>query len=498
MKRASYKGLAVDSLILTFVRIITAIVSIICYKLIATTFSLNEYGIYSQAMLVSTTVTSITILGLTDAINYFYNKEIDEKKNKRYVTTAFFSQFVIGLICAIIVILCNKQISLYFGNIELTRYLPIIAFLPLVTNLINMIQILFVSNARAKALAVRNFVISVVKIIFITIICLFIKDIKFLLFLNVALEVVSLGYMVIYCHTHLFRFSIRNIDFVLIREIFAYSIPMSLYIMTNTLSKNMDKLIIGNLGSTEEMALYSVAAKELPFDLLTGAFLTVLIPYITRSIAKKQDRIASKMLSNYVQLSYVLTWIVGIGTIFLSHDLMLILYDKKYLPALGVFCLYLIVDMMKFANVSLVFSAKGKAKELLLYSCGAVALNFVLNIVLYNVWGMFGRAFSTVLVTFAFYAVVLSSSAALIDTSVCAILNIRQTLILLIETTVAGSIAFVISRLLPVQIPVFLRFIICYAIYILPLLMLNWRKILNLLRELNSFKLIENRREENL
>ena len=94
MKRASYKGLAVDSLILTFVRIITAIVSIICYKLIATTFSLNEYGIYSQAMLVSTTVTSITILGLTDAINYFYNKEIDEKKNKRYVTTAFFSQFV--------------------------------------------------------------------------------------------------------------------------------------------------------------------------------------------------------------------------------------------------------------------------------------------------------------------------------------------------------------------------------------------------------------------
>lgn len=64
-------GAATDSLVLTFVRVVTACISILIYKLLAVNFSLDEYGVYSQAILVSTTVTSITIMGMSDADKLF-------------------------------------------------------------------------------------------------------------------------------------------------------------------------------------------------------------------------------------------------------------------------------------------------------------------------------------------------------------------------------------------------------------------------------------------
>ena len=62
-----------DSILLTFVKVITAVLGIVVSKLLAMHFSLHEFGTYSEAMLIATTASSIAIFGLTNAVNYFYN-----------------------------------------------------------------------------------------------------------------------------------------------------------------------------------------------------------------------------------------------------------------------------------------------------------------------------------------------------------------------------------------------------------------------------------------
>lgn len=187
-------GAATNSIMLTFVQIITTVLGLIVTKLLSVHFSLQEYGTYSQALLVTTTVTSVSILGLTNATNYFYNRTNDQKQQKVYIATIFTIQYIVGIICAFAVLMLRIPISRYFNNESLIRILPIIALTPLLTNLIAMYQTLFVSIGKAKVIAVRNLVVSIIRLIAVIIACFILKNIVTVLVVILCLDVAQVVY----------------------------------------------------------------------------------------------------------------------------------------------------------------------------------------------------------------------------------------------------------------------------------------------------------------
>ncbi len=490
MIKKTTSGASVDALALTFVRVVTVLISMVIYKLLAVTFSVEEYGTYASATLISTTVSSLTILGLTDAVNYFYAKERDVEKGKIYVYTIFCIQIIVGVVSAILVICLSKPIAAYFNNTSVEKFIPIVAFIPLFTNISNMLQVLFVTAKKAKIIAIRNLIIAVLKIVFITITCLTLKNMYAVMVITLVLDIGNVVYMLLYCKKNIFSIKIKNANMHLVKGILQYSIPMAVYILTNSMSKNIDKLVIGALGTSEMMGIYSIAAKELPFDILTTSFLTVLIPYITRYISEQDYKNAADIFSKYLQLTYIVTWIIAGGALVCSDELMQILYDKKYLSGLGIFCLYILVEMMKFANVSLIFSVMNRAKELLCYSGAALALNTGLNIVFFKIWGMIGPAIATVVVTLALSCVIMIRSAQLLNTHVSYLLNIKQMIYIFVECVLCSVIPLMIQYFLKDRINTLIMFIICYLLFAVPLLLINYKKILRLLKVINNSKLI--------
>ncbi len=71
--RRLFRGAAGDSLFLSSVKVVTAVFGLFTAKLLSTCFSLQEYGTYSQAMLVVSVASTVCMLGLSDATNYYYN-----------------------------------------------------------------------------------------------------------------------------------------------------------------------------------------------------------------------------------------------------------------------------------------------------------------------------------------------------------------------------------------------------------------------------------------
>lgn len=487
LKRA--KGASFDAMALTFVRILTILISMVIYKLLAMTFSVEEYGTYSSAMLVSTTTTSLIILGLTDAINYFYAKERNEKKGRVFVYTIFLIQVVIGVFSALLLILIQKPIAMYFDNLFVAKLIPCVAFLPLLTNMSHMLQVLFVTAKKAKVLAIRNLVFAILKITFIAGVCFFLKSIYAILVVTLVLELANVLYMLFYCGKNIFKIEIKKADLKLIKSILKYSIPMAAYILTNSMSKEIGKLVIGALGTSEMLGIYSIASKELPFDILTTSFLTVLIPYITRNIGDKDFSSATNVFSKYIQITYLVTWIVAGGVLVCSEELMLILYDEKYLLGRNVFCLYIIVDMMKFASVSLIFSVTNRAKELLCYSAAALFLNALLSIVFFNIWGLIGPTIATLIITLVLSCIIMGRSAHILHTNVFELLNVKQMICLLAEGVVFGGLAMLFKQHFEGQFYSIIMFAICYSIFFIPMILMNWKKILHLLKEINKSKL---------
>ena len=482
-------GAATDSLVLTFVRVVTACMSILIYKLLAVNFSLDEYGVYSQAILVSTTVTSVTIMGMSDAINYFYNKDKGGEVGKSYVETTFALQIIIGLIGAIAILVFKNQIAAYFDEPKVAGMMIYVAFIQLLTNVTNMLQILFVSYRRAKIIAVRNLLFSVFKVFAVFLASYLFKTIEVVLINSLVLDIIMLVYMVWYSRKYFFVIDIRKARFFQTKEILAYSIPMAMYIITNSLSRNLDKLVIGWFGTTEDIALYSIAAKELPFDMLTSSFITVLVPYITRYIAEKKYDKAADTFSKYIQISYTITWLIAGGAIVGARDLMVILYDPKYLSATTIFVLYIIVDMFRFANTTIVFAAKGRTKELIIYSGSAVLSNLVLNIWFFNIFGIVGPAISTVLITCVLSVIMLFRSGQLLKTKVTELINVKQMLTILVEIIICGIIAHQIQIRFLDGFSSLVTFGLTFVIYGTPLLLLNFKRVLALLKGINSVKM---------
>lgn len=114
-------GVAGDSTVLMFSRIVTTVLSLVIAKLLSINFTLTQYGTYSQATLIQSTATAISILGLTDAVNYFYHKADSIEQKQNYIATIFVIQYVVGIICALSIMLLKESFVRYFSNEQLRQ-----------------------------------------------------------------------------------------------------------------------------------------------------------------------------------------------------------------------------------------------------------------------------------------------------------------------------------------------------------------------------------------
>ena len=482
-------GAATNSIMLTFVHVITTVLGLIVTKLLSVHFSLQEYGTYSQALLVTTTVTSLSILGLTNATNYFYNRTKDEQQQRTYVATIFSLQYIVGVTCGILVFALRVPISHYFRNNSLVGILPIVAFTPLFTNLIQMYQTLFVSIGKAKVIAIRNFVVSIVRLLAVIVACFVLNNIVTVLVVILCLDIAQIIYFYTLFRRYKHPVAIKDSRFELTKEILAFSIPMSIYVLTNSLSRDIDKYVISAFANTETLAIYTNAAKVLPFDMLTASLITVLVPIVTRMINQSKYEEARDVFKLYLRIGYVLTFIFVGGAIAVSKELMLFLYDEKYLTGLPVFIVYLIVDMIRFANVTTILSGAGKTKVLMIVSVTTMVLNGIFNIVGYKLLGILGPALVTLLLTVGMTIALLHFGAKEIRTKVIDLFDFKEISIIGVEIIIVGSLVYWLSTIMTAkQIPYAIVLILCYGVYILILGLLNYRRALHCYRKLNAYK----------
>ena len=482
-------GAATNSIMLTFVRVITTILGFIVTKLLSVHFSLQEYGTYSQALLVTTTATSISILGLTNATNYFYNRTNEEKEQRKYIATIFTIQYIVGVILGLAVIVFRSPIASFFGNERLITILPIIAFTPILQNLIPMYNVLFVSIGKAKVIAIRNLVVSIIRLIAVVMACFVLDNIITVLVVILCLDAIQVIYFFFLFKRYKYPIQIQDTRLQLTKEILAFSIPMSIYVLTNSLSRDIDKYVISAFANTETLAVYTNAAKVLPFDMLTSSLITVLIPIITRMINQKKYGETKEVFKLYLRIGYVLTFIFVGGAIAVSKDLMLLLYDEKYLTGLPVFIIYLVVDMIRFANVTTILSGAGKSKTLMTISVTTMILNAIFNVIGYKLFGFVGPAIVTLILTIGMTVALLHFGAREIHTRVLQLFDFKEIGIIGVQIIGIGVLTYLLSSFMTEkQIPYVMSLFICYGVYILILGLLNYKRAIECYRKLNQYK----------
>lgn len=478
------RGTSADGILLTVIKFITIFLGFTITRLLSEHLSTYDYGTYSQILLIVSTVSSLTILGMMDGVNYFYSGQADGEKREQYIATIFFLQCIVSTLAGVIVLILPLLVS--FENPEAKKLLVFAAVLPLLQNLISMLQILLVSVGKARLLAIRNLLISLLRLGAVLVVVTLVENILVILLTTLALDLFQILFFLLILRKNGCFIRPRKLCLPLCREILGYCVPMGLFIMIQTLNRDLDKYLILWMTDTETLALYSNASKVLPFDVIMTSFCTVLLPRITRHIAAGEKKPAAELYQLFLKIAYIPTTVLCCAVLAASPQVMELLYSEKYLAGLSVFCVYILVDLLRFTNITLILSASGQTRKLLILGLCAMGVNFLLNWILYLWLGLVGPAIATLLVTLGSGLLILYFSARSLDTKLLAFFDLRHLLIFVGENILAVPLFYLLgqwlTRLGLHYLPVLL--LIC-GTYCLTMLLLHGRELISVLKQVN-------------
>lgn len=484
MKVFKYKqGLANDSILLAVVRCLSYASSFAQTMIMSRAFSKFEYGRYSQACLIVTFLSPFLLLGLSNAVNYFYNQE--GEKRDEYVETIFNGILILGFSGGIGIILFHDFIAGYFKNLTLVVLIYIVAFRPLLQNLIAMFQVLYISSNKAVVIVVRNTILALVQFVIAVIAAYCLKSVELVLIFLVVTDLIQVLVFYVYFSRNIMQLHFGKINTSLLPKILQYALPLALSTMVGTISINMDTLLIGKMMTTEEFATYSNMAKELPFNFLIASFTDVIFPRIIALKARDDVPGLLRIYKKYLEFGLVSTWIMIADAIVCAKDIVLILYSDKYISGIAIFYVYLLVSALRFTYHGMILSAYGKSNKIFIYSVITLVTNFVLNIALFSTMGMIGPAVATFVSVLITMLLQMFDSVKLLKVKIRDIYDFKYLLKVFIETLILILIFSMVRQYL-INMPAFIRFLLVYVMFGGIMLLINRKRIINGLKILNK------------
>ena len=279
-------------------------------------------------------------------------------------------------------------------------------------------------------------------------------------------------------------------DVAFFMPIMRYGLPMGVFALTSTLTREIDKLIIGYMSNTETLAIYSNCSKILPFDIVVASFATVLIPYIMKYISIGEKNSSILLFQNYLKVGYYSVWVLGVAVLIVSGQAISFLYSDEYLQGRTIFILYIIDSMIKFASMHLILTASGKTKLLMWISLGSLVANIVLNILLYFILGINGPAIATLIVTTGYTISILHKSINVLNSRWAEIFDIKDLFGFIICLGCTGIVCSIINQyLLSKGLNQYMVMIIIMFGFGAVNLFVNLKKIKSILKKINALKL---------
>ena len=486
-KRKLGWGTSGDAVLLMFIKLVTMALGLTVTRLLSQYLSKFDYGTYSQILLIVNTVASITILGMVDGTNFFYCRENDPKKRESYVSTIFTLQCMVSTAAGCVVMALSAPLCIHFDNADVGKLLIFAAVLPLMQNLISMLQVLVVSVGKARLLAARNLIVSVTRLLAVLIVIACVRSVAVILLTTVALDLAQIGLFWLMLRKNGCPMGLRAVNFRLFKEIFRYCAPMAVFTVISTLNRDLDKYLVGMVTDTETLAVYSNASKVLPFDIIMTSFTTVLIPEITRRVAAGEKASAAELYKAFLEFTYIATGVLCCAAIASAPQLMELLYSEKYLSGLTVFIIYILVDLLRFTNITLVLCVAGRTRWLMFLSFGTLAANGALNVALYQLMGLPGPAVATLITSLATGILILYLSARVLDTRLSRFFDLKC---LAGFALISGAATFGLYRLqmwlASMDLPYVVVLVITSGIYGLGMAAIYGKRLLRALKNVNK------------
>lgn len=401
-----------DVIQLTFSKVITLSIAMVIGMLLARFRTVEEYGTYSQLMLVINLFTAIFMMGLPNSINYFLARAENNQERQSFLSVYYSLSTLLSIIMGLVLVVALPLMEMYFKNPALRSFLWFLAIYPWANVISASVENILIVYQQTRIMTVYRLVNSLC-LLGAVLVAKYL-DWDFIAYMRLYLLIFCLFAVSVYVIVARLSGGIRfSLDSSWIRSIFVFSLPIGLAAVVGTLNIEIDKLLIGWLMDTESMAIYTNASRELPVTIVASSITAVLLPKLTKMLKADDTQGAIRLWGYATELSLIIIALIAAGVFTYAEDVLTLLYSEKYLPGLSVFRIYTLVLLLRCTYFGMILNAKGKTKDIFYSSIASLVLNTILNPLFYFIFGIIGPAIAT------FLAIIIIQAVQLKLTSNC-------------------------------------------------------------------------------
>lgn len=476
-----------DGVKLTISKIITLTLAMISSMLLSRFRTLAEYGTYSQILMISNIATSIFMLGLPTSINYFLSLAVTKEEQNKFLSVFYTLSTILTFIIGLLLVLSISLIASFLNNSLLVSFAYFLALFPWTRIIMGTIENVLVVNKKTWTLMVYR--VSNAAIVLLTIIISHFLSLNFNTYM-IAFLIVEIVYSVIVyiLVTKYFGKLTISFDKTLLKNIFAFSIPIGLAGAVGTINIELDKLMISWFFDLEKVAIYSNAGRELPITIIAVSLTSVLLPELVRYFKNGQVDIALSKWRTATILSMIIMSLFVFGIMAFAPDVIKILYSEKYLPGTDVFRVYTILLLLRITYFGIVLNATGNTKYILFSAIFSLIMNIILNFLFYWWFGFVGPAIATLISQLIMNSAQLIITSKIINRPINSLFPFKEVAIILCISLVFFVFFFFIKKWLPLDkyVGSIWESVILGVIWSLTYLMLFFKKIKLLWDDLNK------------
>lgn len=398
--KAKPQSLAKSSLTLIFARLIVNVAGIVQGMLLSRLLLTYEMGTYNQVMTIAGFYVLIA-LGLPESVTFFLAKsesiEDRQEKQSAILTLSLFVSVAIILI----VTLADPLIAAYFDNDQLRGLGPAIGLILVGMFVQSLFQNTSIVTDHVMDAAKMSATYSIGSILVASSLLIFKNDIQIFIYTFAAYNLVMLVLRVVTMMKY-FGFKLRiKVDGRLYRDILVYGIPIALSTMVGTISRYVNRIIVGGYYPPDQFAYFSQAARELPYNIITGAIVAVLMPKVIENFNKGVVSQSLDLWKKGIVYSSYLIFFAMASNILLAREIIVVLYSETYLPSVPIFIVYSLLLVSRITYWGMFLQAMRKPKLVMVVSIFSLVSNVALNFAFLPLFGMVGSAIATVVTGYA-------------------------------------------------------------------------------------------------
>lgn len=439
-----------DAVSLTVSKMIVLLIAMVSSMLLSRFRSFEEYGTYSQLLMVITLVTTVIMMGLPNSLNYFLAGADTDQDRRHFLSVYYTITTVLSLLVGAVLVAVTPLLIAYFENPLIGDFLYFLALFPWTRIILSGVENILVVYRRTPWITVYRLANSfaLLGIILLVQLCGWSFRTYMLLYLGVEIAFALAVYVIATENAGGLR---PSFDPLLIKKIFTFSIPIGIATMVGTLNIELDKLMIGGLTDTEQLAIYTNASKEMPVTVIATSITTVLLPQMVRLLKKGENKTAATLWSDATLLSFTVTGFLSMALFVFAPEVITLLYSAKYLPGTAVFRIYSLLLLFRCTYFGMVLNATGHTKMILYSSIGSLILNLGLNYVFFFLFGFEGPAVASLLALVVMTVFQLSWTSRVLGIGLRQLFDWRALLTSLVLNLLLAAVFLTLKVILPLE-----------------------------------------------